>query len=223
MDFEEQHSLWMEQIDKLVKSKSNLSNTNQNSILSNFFSQAIDSEFTNDLNFFKQQMKDIIVQASKLAPTLNGTIRQRAVHILRLNNQEEIFNHIRLSDIRNTIVFGIYRRGRVAIETYFERYSSPPGSVEQNEVYLSVAHGTAKCTAVWTEKLHILITKIAILKRFFLVYDIYTENNSIELNSMTLNWVCTQWLSHIQQINLADLVWDIFLDLWTYVQSVENQ
>ena len=213
MDFEEQHSIWIEQVGKLVKSKVSLAETNQNNILSNFFSQAIESEFRNELDTFKTSIKHLLLHASERAPQITGTTRERAAMILP--KTEPVFPNIRLSDIRNMVVFEIYKRCGHATETYFERYSSPPGTREQNQVYSAIAHGNAKCTAQWTEKIRYLITALTLLKRFFTVYDTF-NNQSITLTSSNLNWFGTSWVSHIDNRGLGDLVWDIFLDLWTY-------
>jgi len=213
MDFENQHSIWIEQVGKLVKSKANLTETNQNNILSNFFSQAIESEFQNELDTFKTSVKNLLLRASERAPNITGTIRERAAMIFP--KTEPVFSNIRLSDIRNMVVFEIYKRCGHATETYFERYSSPPGTREQNQVYSAIAHGNAKCSAQWTEQIRYLITALTLLKRFFTVYDTF-NNQSITLTSSNLNWFGTSWVSHIDNKGLGDLVWNIFLDLWTY-------
>tara|TARA_B110000285_G_scaffold235155_1_gene315211 strand:+ start:8174 stop:8839 length:666 start_codon:yes stop_codon:yes gene_type:complete len=214
MDFAQQHLIWKEQLNKLVESKSHLLETDRNNIIFNFFSQAIENEFPRESDLFKVNIKQVILKASILAPELNGCCRQRAAHVLSTINKEPLFTQINLNDIRNTVLFEIYKRCGVATDFYFERYSSPPGTEEQNKVYLSIAHGNAKCTAVCTEKLHFIITSLVLLKRFFLVYDTY-EGKKTELNCSNLNWFGTNWVAHIDNNNLADLIWNIFLDLWT--------
>lgn len=212
MDFEAQHQLWQEQLTKLVASKTHLMQTGQKNILSNFFSQAIEREFRTESDDFKTRIKNLMIQASKKASEVHGTYRERAAHILS-STKLQIFEHINLNDIRNMILFEIYKRCGMASDSYFERYSSPPGTAEQNALYLSIAHGNAKCTAVWTEKLRFTITAMVLLKRFFLVYDAY-EGKKIETNCTNLNWFGALWVGHITKTNLADLIWTIFLDLY---------
>jgi hypothetical protein len=215
MDFDYQHLIWKEQLEKLVQSKNALMQTDQNNILSNFFSQAIESEFPRESDSFKSNIKSLMLHASVVAPELEGTYRERAAQILSSNNIEPLLSQINLNDIRNMILFEMYKRCRVAPDFYFERYSSPPGTEEQNDLYLSIAHGNAKCTAVCTENLRFIITSLALLKRFFLVYDAF-EGKETDLNSTNLNWFSTNWVAHIDNKNLGDLIWNIFLDLWTY-------
>jgi len=220
MDFVHQHLIWKEQLNKLVESKTHLLETDQNNIISNFFSQAIEKEFPRESNDFKINIKQVILKASIIAPKLNGCYRKRAAHVLSIINTELLLSQISLNDIRNLVLFEIYKRCGVAIDSYFERYSSPPGTEEQNNLYLSIAHGNAKCTAVCTEQLHFVITSLVLLKRFFLVYDSF-EGKETKLTNSNLNWFGTNWLAHIDNINLADLIWNIFLDLWTY-ENIRN-
>lgn len=215
MDFAQQHLFWKEQLNKLVQSKSHLIQTDQNNILSNFFSQAIEGEFPSESASFKTSIKELMSIASVMANTMEGTYRERAARVLSKINPPLEISQINLSDIRNMILFEIYKRCGVAPDSYFERYSSPPGTEAQNVLYLSIAHGNAKCTAVCTENLRFVITSLVLLKRFFLVYDAF-EGKQTELYCTNLNWFSTNWVAHIDNKNLADLIWNIFLDLWTY-------
>lgn len=213
MDFDKQHLVWKQQLKKLVDSKTHLMNTGRNNILSNFFSQAIENEFQTESDSFRTRIKALLNKASTIASDLEGTCRERAVQVLPFD--EPIFCEINLNDIRNMILFEIYKRCGVVLDSYFERYSSPPGTTEQNQIYLSIAHGNAKCTAIWTEKLRFTVTALVLLKRFFLVYDVF-QGKQLELDQTNLNWFGTSWIGHIANKNLADLIWNIFLDLWTY-------
>jgi len=215
MDFAQQHLIWKEQLNKLVKSKNHLIQTNQNNILCNFFSQAIEREFRGESDIFKTNIKELILNASRVAHDFEGSCRERAARVFSQSNAKPLLSQINLNDIRNMVLFEIYKRCRVATDSYFERYSSPPGTEEQNNLYLSIAHGNAKCTAVCTENLRFVITSLALLKRFFLVYDTFEGKETI-LNCTNLNWFGTNWVAHIDNLNLADLIWNIFLDLWAY-------
>ena len=60
MNFAQQHLIWKEQLNKLVKSKNSLMQANQNNILCNFFSQAIENEFPRESDFFKTSIKELM-------------------------------------------------------------------------------------------------------------------------------------------------------------------
>lgn len=212
MDWKKQHSVWLEQVSKLIESKNSLVHTKQTNILSNFYSQVILREFTTELDAFTSDIQRFLSQAGQLSPTLAGTVRQRAVAVLK--QPVNILDHVLLSDIRNMVVFEIYMRCGLTLDTYFERYSSPPGDSLQNQKYASIAHGTAKCTALWTEKLRFQVTAITVLKRFFVVSDMYNGCQP-DVSPSNLNWMGTMWVSHVRQYGLADLIWNIFIDLYT--------
>ena len=115
-------------------------------------------------------------------------------------------------------MFEIFKRCGITIDTYFERYSSPPGTPEQSQTYLKIAHGQAMCTAIWTEKLSFVINTLNLLKMFFLVYDLLIKVNP-NVDSSNLNWHGSKWSSVIQKQGLGDLVWNVYLDVWEYEYS----
>jgi hypothetical protein len=86
-----------------------------------------------------------------------------------------------LNDLRNILVFEIFKRCGITIDTYFERYSSPPGTKEQSAYYLNIAHGKALCTAEWTNKLSFIVNTMELLKTVFLVYEGYYKNGSVKV------------------------------------------
>ena len=223
MDFEEQHVVWKEQVQKLIESDQNLKETDSTNILIHFFSQVIERDFCHDLDSTKSKIKSVIRMAIQMAPTLTGDTRVRAATVLSTfsNVEEPILTNIRLNDIRNIIVFEIYKQCGVTIDTYFERYSSPPGTSDQSQIYLNIAHGGAPCTAIWTEKLSFVINTINLLKMFFLVYDLLISPrvDSSHVDSSNLNWHGSKWSSVVQKQGLGDLVWNIFLDVWEYEHS----
>jgi hypothetical protein len=220
MDFEEQHVVWKEQVKKLIQSNDQLKETDSTNILIHFFSQVVERDFCHELDSTKSKLKSVIRMAVQMAPTLMGDTRVRAATVLRkfANTEEPILDNIRLNDIRNIIVFEIFKQCGITIDTYFERYSSPPGTPEQSQIYLNIAHGQAMCTAIWTEKLSFIINTLNLLKMFFLVYDILVNINP-HTDSSNLNWHCSKWSSVVQKQGLGDLVWNIFLDVWEYEHS----
>ena len=184
MDCEKQHSLWLDQVQKLKSSLSVLTSTDPMNILQHFFLQAL---------------------------------QQRSANIIKsLGLYTPILNHIRLSDLRNKAVFDVYRQCGIHVDTYFERYSSPPGTVDENECYSRIAHGDARATATQTVHLSNVLNWMQILKRFFLVYDSLTVEQ--DFNKTNLNWIGAMWKGRIEQRSLGDLVWELFLDLW-YIEN----
>ena len=101
------------------------------------------------------------------------------------------------------------------IDTYFERYSSPPGSDQQNLIYIKIAHGQAKASASNTKKLNNIIVYMQLLKRFFLIHD-FLNDNTIQLKKSNVNWMGSMWAAHIEETSLGDLIWSLYLDIWHY-------
>lgn len=221
MDFDKQHRVWVEQVAKLIASNDRLQETDSRNIMCHFFTQVIERDFCHELEPTKQSIKNVVRAAIDAAPRLSGSCRQRAAAVFAkaLPLEEPMLAHIRLNDIRNLIVFELFKRCGVTLDTYFERYSSPPGTDGQNEMYLAIAHGKAVCTATWTQKLSLVVNTMQILKTVFLVYDIFT-GAPVEVNSTVLNWHGAKWMMHTKQSGLGDLVWNVFLDVWECEHSV---
>lgn len=216
MDCKKEHERWLSQVEKLKASRSELTNTDPQNLLQHFFLQAIQTEFSTELETHKATIKALICNAVAQSEQLVGTTRARAAEIIKQMCRTELLPRIRLSDIRNKAVFEVYKSCGVTIDTYFERYSSPPGSTEQNMIYNQIAHGGAQATALETVELSNVLIWMQILKRFFTVYDSLTSD--INLTPCTLNWVGAMWLYHIRERSLGDLIWELYLDLW----SIEN-
>lgn len=216
MDCEKEHQRWLSQVEKLKASINELTNTDPQNLLQHFFLQAIQTEFSTELETHKTAIKTLICNAVAQSGQLVGTTRVRASEIIQQLYRTDLLPKIRLTDIRNKAVFEVYKSCGVTIDTYFERYSSPPGTVEQNMVYNQIAHGAAQETATETVELSNVLIWMQILKRFFTVYDSLTSE--VLLTPCTLNWVGAMWLNHIQVRSLGDLIWELYLDLW----SIEN-
>lgn len=220
MDRKEHHAMWLAQVDKLRQSLADLSQTSPQNILSHFFLQAVEYECKYELDSVKTKVKDMLVAAIHAAETLDGeSVRLRAVRVLNtIMTPEPLIGSLRLADIRNVAVFEIYKRCGVTIDTYFERYSSPPGSESQNQTYARIAHGNAICNARQTQMLSDILLYMQILKRFFCIYDHVTKT-AVPLGGNELNWCGEMWACHIETFSLADLIWELYLDLW----FIENE
>tara|TARA_B110000008_G_C16978802_1_gene567406 strand:- start:4069 stop:4725 length:657 start_codon:yes stop_codon:yes gene_type:complete len=214
MNWREEHRNWVCQVEKLKETLKSLKSTDPKNLLQHFFLQAIQHEFASELEKHKNTIKDLICTAVEHAHRLSGTPRAKSRAVLEMNGLlgHSIIRHIHLADIRNRAVFEVYKQCGVTIDTYFERYSSPPGSEEQNYTYSSIAHGSATATAVQTVTLSNVLTWMQILKRVFTVYDhIHSES---EVNEYNLNWIGATWIHRIRERSLGDLIWELYLDLW---------
>jgi hypothetical protein len=216
MDCNKEHQRWLSQVEKLKGSMGELTNTDPKNLLQHFFLQVIEIEFSSVLETHKIAIKTLICNAVSQSRQLVGTVRERAAQVIKQTRVTELLPRIRLTDIRNKAVFEVYKNCGVTVDTYFERYSSPPGSAEQNVMYSQIAHGAATATARETVELANILLWMQILKRFFTVYDSLTLD--VELTPCTLNWVGAMWLRHVRERSLGDLVWELYLDLW----SIEN-
>lgn len=211
------HCLWTDQVKKLKESLSTLNNTDPCNLLEHFFTQAINSEFASESSDFIDILKTIL--SISVRETVNTNSRQHAADVLSKIYKHNILDKIRLSDIRNHAVFKIYSKCGIAVDTYFERFSSPPGSVAQNTAYSKVAHGNAMCNAEDTKILTNILTYFQFLKRVNLVKQHVTGINE-SCSASNLNWMGTMLLSAIKEKSLSELIWELFLDLWYYNEAI---
>lgn len=221
MEWEKGHQSWRTQLQKLLLSKSELKETAPLNILVHFFTQVVESEFTMELDANKTILKQLLRNAIEIAPKVRGSPRKRAVVCMCSVFRETILDKIRLADLRNVIVFEIYKRCGITLDTYFERYPSPPGTEAQNIMYSKIAHGNAVCTADIVSNLSQIMVYMFFLKRVFVVYDIITEKNN-EMQGNMINWIGHAWACHVETTCLSDLIWSTFLDLWAYEQHLHK-
>lgn len=218
MNCNDQFLIWTGQVQKLRESVSSLSQTQPKNVLEHFFLSAAGKELASELAVVNQMSKNMICAAIKQAPSLSGDYRQKSVTVLKQFISGPIIQNIHLADIRNIAVFEIYKQCGITIDTYFERYSSPPGNAQQNEQYSQIAHGIASASAENTQLLSHVLLYMQILKRFFAVYDIVNCTDPVETHSYTLNWLGAMWAAHVEEKSLSDLIWELFLDIWYYEQ-----
>jgi hypothetical protein len=206
------HKLWLEQIHKLRRSMETLSCTDNNNIIEHFFTQAMENEFENESIAFKATLKELLSAAVLHNSTQSPS--NSAAYVLK-NITKLSFPKIRLADIRNYAVFNMYMRCGVTVDTYFERFSSPPGTEAQNSVYLNIAHGGSITNAADTSKLAILLTCFRFLKRVFVVKRMLVDPNFV-VKSSQLDWVGQMMVSHVKESSLSMLIWDLFLDIYNF-------
>lgn len=209
------HDEWKQEVKRLRNSLSTLKITDPKKMIQHFFLQAVNYEFSTESEFRSGIFKRIIDLA--LNQPSGGSIAQRSTNILqKVFPLSIVWTSFRLADIRNIIVFTVFKHSRITMETYFERYSSPPGTADQNKMYSAIAHGNAIAEADCLLKLETIILSMHVLKRLFLVSD-FLEGKVVEFNPANLNWVGSMWASHVERNSLSDLVWNLFLDIWYYM------
>ena len=218
MDYSEGHLLWKQQVEKLKISVSRLVLTEPKNVLQHFFLQALGTELSKESERVQQQAKSIVCLALQNMNTLSGTIRQKSATILRNFIKTPVLKNIQLVDIRNIAVFEIYQRCGITVDTYFDRYSSPPGSEEQVSEYIRIAHGGPSASAEETKALSSILLYMQILKRFFIVNNIVNGIDSPQ-HVTSLNWLGVIWGAHVEEKSLGDLIWELFLDVWHYENS----
>jgi hypothetical protein len=209
------HTLWLEQIAKLRKSMETLKSTDNNNIIEHFFTQAMENEFENESIAFKATLKELL-SAAVIYNSAQSPSENAAVILKKITKSS--FPKIRLADIRNYAVFNMYMRCGVTVDTYFERFSSPPGSLQQNSAYSKIAHGGSIANAADTAKLADLLTFLRFLKRVFVVKRMLVDPNFVVKPSQ-LDWIGQMMVSHIKETNLSTLIWDLFLDIYNYNSS----
>lgn len=213
------HKFWRDRIEQLRETLEQKSSTDPRNVLTHFFLQAIDHEFNQELMTWRTTTKELVKMAIERMFELQGTPRQRAASIMR-ENHTEMLKHIRLADIRNRVVFEIYKSRGATVDTYFDRFSQPPGSAEQNAQYAKMAHGSALyTTARHTQILSDVIIRMELLKRIFIVYDVVFQTAEMPGEGQ-LNWLTDAWMNRIQSDGLGKLVWDLFLDIWAIERGI---
>lgn len=217
MDCEQQFMVWSHQVAVLSKALEQLSETSPKNLLKHFFLQVVENEFRCELESTKSMIKNILCAALDEVETLEGSARQRAATILKNKSSlPPILGHIKLADIRNIAVFEIYKQCGITIDTYFERFQNPPGRPEEIAVYSQIAHGGASASAEKTTYLSNILVYMQVLKRFFTIYDSVCREQTVQFDAANLNWVAAMWHSKMVASSLGELIWDLFLDIYTY-------
>ena len=206
------HKLWLEQIHKLRKSMETLKSTDNNNIIEHFFTQAMENEFENESIAFKATLKQLL-SAAVLHNSTRSPSENAAVILKKITKSS--FPKIRLADIRNYAVFNMYMRCGVTVDTYFERFSRPPGTLQQNSAYSKIAHGGSIANAADTSRLANLLTFLRFLKRVFVVKRMLVDPNFVVKPSQ-LDWIGQMMVSHIKETSLSILIWDLFLDIYNF-------
>jgi len=206
------HTLWLEQIAKLRKSMETLSCTDNNNIIEHFFLGAMENEFENESIAFKSTLKELL-SAAVIHNSTQSPSKSAAFILKKITKLS--FPKIRLADIRNYAVFNMYMRCGVTVDTYFERFSSPPGTETQNSAYSKIAHGGSIANAADTSRLANLLTFLRFLKRVFIVKRMLV-NPEIVIKPYQLDWVGVMMVSYLKETNLSMLIWELFLDIYNY-------
>ena len=112
MNLEDEHRVWVQQVEKLISSKRQLQQTGASNMLFHFFSQVIERDFKHELEPTRRRLKRLTQTAVELAPTMSGSTRDRAAAVLGkvLPLDESVIDSIRLNDLRNVVVFEMFKR-----------------------------------------------------------------------------------------------------------------
>jgi len=98
MNCDEQFDVWKTQVTKLKSSLGSLVNTDPNNLIQHFFLQAIQQEFSKELESNKNTIKTILCLAVNEAETLSGNVRQRIQYFL---DSKDFNSCLTLAPIRN--------------------------------------------------------------------------------------------------------------------------
>lgn len=212
--------MWSAQVERLKQSIEHLSETSPDNIILNFCTQSIEHEFCHELTPWKTTLGRVMQTAVNCRHCYDDDVRIRAARALHASRTHAQFylDSIRLADIRNMVVFEVYKQCNITVDTYFERYSSPPGTAAQNEAYARIAHGRALgMTAEHTQRLWSLVMSMQVLKRFFYISDILDQRCQMQEVEHMLRFVGDIWVTHIKKYSLGDLIWQLFLDIYAVV------
>ncbi len=197
------------------------SNVNVNDMVYHFFSQYIDLEYKCEPRDFIKLSKEIVEATLEYdniewSNSIAAKIIKDTVPFEMF--PDKFFGRIHLSDIRNCIVFKIFKRFQIMVETDFLRDTNPPGTHEQNILYNKYAHGRPKLIDPKdSERLEHVLTWFHLTKLIFLVKNNINNEEIIKTyNEEIINSCCGSWISIYNNKNMKDLVWDLFLNIWEY-------
>jgi hypothetical protein len=214
----ELHRELTQEINSLYQHVQN-SSVNINDMLYHFFSQYIDLEYKFETKDFIKISKEI-VQTALDYDNIPWTKKLAAI-IIKDTIPFELFpdkflGRIYISDIRNCIVFKIFKRFQIIVETEFLRDTNPPGTEEQNMLYNKYAHGRPVVVDPKdSERLEHVLTWFHLTRLIFLIKHNIT-NVEIEATTETINSCCGSWTTIYNNKNMKTLVWDLFLNVWEY-------
>lgn len=138
------HKFWRDRIEQLRETLEQKSSTDPRNVLTHFFLQAIDHEFNQELMTWRTTTKELVKMAIERMFELQGTPRQRAASIMR-ETHTEMLKHIRLADIRNRVVFEIYKSRGATVDpilTVFPNHLGPQSRTPNMPKWHTVVHCT---------------------------------------------------------------------------------
>ena len=189
-------------------------------LLYNFFSQFIRATMGTFNDPFKSMMQKLIYEEQ------SGTPRQIAAKIIKsidyLEWPDKLSGRIYLSDIRNQIVFVLWRQHRHMIPAQWTPENITNGTEEQNKTYKDIAHciGSKILDPKDHERLSSLLVWMHFLKLVCHV-KIYLNQNEGETyetydNYFIFNTFSGGCLHKYNDSGMSNLIWELFLDVWHY-------
>lgn len=214
--------LYMQFISNLTQLEKNvkISKASISDILYNFFTQFI---FATQ-GSFDEPLKTIVRNAIECDKYYESPRIFASKHIKNLEYLEwpdKFLGKIYLSDIRNRVVFVLWKHHRFAAETQWTPETKLKGTKKQNESYLKNAHciGGKILNPKNIERMGLLISWIHTLK---LIYHVkaYLSNTMLEYdtgdNIYTFNTFSGACIHKYKNFGMSKLIWELFLDIWTY-------
>lgn len=209
-------------IENLTQLENNLktSQAEQTDMLFNFISQFLRATTGSFDEPFKTMVsKAIYMEESDIEP------RHIAAKIIKsidyLEWPDRLLGRIYLSDIRNQIVFTLWKDHRHVIPAQWTPQTQTQGTEEQNASYNKAAHciGGKILDPRDSERLLKLLTWMHFLKLVFHIKEyLNTEDSEYDAgdNIFTFNTFSGGCLHKYNSVGIGKLIWELFLDVYTY-------
>ena len=217
------NKLLITQIESLITSIQT-SRVQPDDIIYHFFSQFIDSDPRESTEFRKKCkiiLKNILKCEHFLSwdPKIASKIIKESLPIDFY--PDKMLGKIYLSDIRNCVVFIIYKSFKIMADTEFLRDSNPPGNTEQNISYNKYAHGRpALVDPKDSERLENILKYYHLVRLVFEI-KIIIKNPDIDKKKIydnygIINTFDASCLHYYETTGMKNMIRNLFLCIWNY-------
>ena len=163
-------------------------------LLYHFHVQLIDYEFHYELESFRDSLKACVRQR------LSGSKRMDSIQ--KILQSKPFLERITVSDIRNAVVFWIWKNERIMIDTYFCRKAL--GTPEENQAYNCIAHKHHSDADTQEELLHFLC-HLYVLDRMERIKDA----------KECMSFSCYLYY-RVYHVGLESTIWGLFKNVYDY-------
>lgn len=177
-----------ENIDKLHNEPLN------DDLLYHFHVQLIDYEFHHELESFRDDIKSCIRQQ------LQGNSTMRCIQ--NTLQSKPFLERITIADIRNAVVFWIWKNERIMIDTYFCRKAL--GTPKENQAYNNIAHKQHSNAEIQEE-----------LLRFLCTFYVLERVEKIKNNQECMSFSCYLY-DKVYHVGLESIIWRLFKNVYNY-------